>query len=59
MWTSFFTTAFEFIYAQSPGNMKWLLIGMLFASYGIALALSGLITLVLSLAPPVFVLVLS
>ena len=43
----------EFIYAQSPGNVKGLLIGMLFASEGIAMGLSALVTLIVSkCAPP-------
>ena len=44
----------EFIYAQSPGNMKGLLIGMLFASEGIAVGLSSLVTLIIAKGAPVF-----
>lgn len=42
----------EFIYAQSPGNMKGMLIGLLFASEGISMGLSALVTLTLSKASP-------
>ncbi len=48
----FVLVAVEFIYAQSPGNMKGMLIGMLFASEGISMGLSALVTLALSRAPP-------
>lgn len=41
----------EFIYAQSPGNMKGMLIGMLFASEGIAMGVLGFITFVISRVP--------
>lgn len=40
--------AVEFIYAQSPGSMKGLLIGMLFASEGIAMGLSAIVTVIIS-----------
>ena len=46
-----FYTAVEFIYAQAPGSMKGLLIGMLFASEGIAMGLSAIITFILSFSP--------
>lgn len=43
----------EFIYAQSPSNMKGMLIGMLFASEGLALGLNALATVLISkLVPP-------
>ena len=42
----------EFIYAQSPGNTKGLLIGMLFASEGMAMGLSAILTLVVSKLTP-------
>ena len=48
----FALAAVEFIYAQSPGNMKGLLIGLLFASEGISMGLSALVTLTLSEASP-------
>lgn len=51
---SFTSAAVEFIYAQSPSNMKGLLIGMLFASEGVAIGLSAVATLIISKFAPAY-----